>query len=188
MITVFFGAFLKENRPTAIWRIEDFISNPNAFKFPTKNILVKAAIQISNGEKPETFATSFNGYKNALALVAVSETNLIKGHVIHLDGYGNAITNIHKTLFDRFGEETPFVLYFKRKDYFIDEISNTYNEVAQGEKVAIFNENGFLEIAINRGANASTGGAELLFGLHKNDIIRIEFTPQGSRSTIESLF
>jgi len=184
----FFGAFLRENRPVAIWRIEDFISDPKAFKFPTKNVLVKSAIRLLKGEKPDSFATSFNGYKNALALVAVSETNLIKGHVVHIDIYGNIITNVHQTLFERFGKDTPFVLYFKRKDYFIDVISNTYNEVAQGEKVAIFNENGFLEIAINRGANASTGGAEKLFGLNKNDIIRIEFTPAGSRETLDSLF
>jgi S-adenosylmethionine hydrolase len=184
----FFGAFLKEERPNAIWRIEHFISDPKAFKFPTKNILIEAAIRLMKGESPASFATSFNGYKNALALVAVSETNLIKGHVVHVDSYGNAITNVHHTLFERFGENTPFILYFKRKDYFIDVISNTYNEVAQGEKVAIFNENGFLEIAINRGASGSTGGAEQLFGLHKNDIIRIEFTPKGSRETLESLF
>jgi len=184
----FFGAFLKQERPVAIWRIDDFIADPKAFKFPTKNILLKAAIRLLKGERPDSFAKSFNGYKNALALVAVSETNLIKGHVVHIDSYGNAITNVHQTLFERFGENTPFILYFKRKDYFIDVISNTFNEVAQGEKVAIFNENGFLEIAINRGASASTGGAEQLFGLHKNDIIRIEFTPQGSRETIESLF
>ena len=184
----FFGAFLKEERPVAIWRIEDFISDPDSFKFPTKNILVKAAIRILKGEKLESFATSFNGYKNALSLVAVSETNLIKGHVVHMDNYGNVMTNVHRSLFERFGKDTPFILYFKRKDYFIDVISNTYNEVAQGEKVAVFNESGFLEIAINRGANESTGGAEQLFGMHKNDIIRIEFTPAGSRETIESLF
>ena len=84
--------------------------------------MVKTAIRLLNGEKPESFATSFNGYKNALALVAVSETNLIKGHVVHMDIYGNAVTNVHQTLFERFGKDTPFVLYFKRKDYFIDII------------------------------------------------------------------
>ena len=113
---------------------------------------------------------------------------MIKGYVIHVDNYGNAITNINQELFERFGEDTPFVLYFKRKDYFIDVISGAYNEVPQGEKVAVFNENGLLEIAINRGANGSTGGAEQLFGLRINDMIRIEFTPAGSRETIESLF
>jgi len=184
----FFGAFLKEERPDSIWRIDDFIADTSAFKFPTKNILINAAIRLANGENLESFATFFNGYKNALSLTAVSETNLIKGHVIHIDSYGNAITNVHKSLFDRFGDNTPFTIYFKRKEYFIDQISNTYNEVAQGEKVAVFNENDYLEIAINRGASASSGGAEQLFGLRKTNVVRIEFTPQGSRSTIESLF
>ncbi|GAB5419188.1 MAG: SAM-dependent chlorinase/fluorinase [Crocinitomicaceae bacterium] len=184
----FYGAFLQENRPDAMWRIESFMKDPNSFKFPTKNILVKAAIELMQGAKPADLGVPANGYKSALALMAVSETNLIKGHVIHVDSYGNAITNVHHTLFERFGRDVPFILYFKRKDYFIDHISNTYNEVAQGEKVATFNENGFLEIAINRGANASSGGAEQLFGLHKNDVVRIEFTPKGSRETLESLF
>jgi len=54
--------------------------------------------------------------------------------------------------------------------------------------VAIFNNNGLLEIAINRGANMSSGGAEKLFGVRIGDVIRIEFTPRGSRTTIDSLF
>ena len=120
----FFGAFLKEERPVAIWRIEDFISDPDSFKFPTKNILVKAAIRILKGEKLESFATSFNGYKNALSLVAVSETNLIKGHVVHMDNYGNVMTNVHRSLFERFGKDTPFILYFKRKDQEIHQANH----------------------------------------------------------------
>jgi len=60
--------------------------------------------------------------------------------------------------------------------------------VPPGEKVAIFNQNGLLEIAINRGANTSNGGAEKLFGIKLGDVIRIEFTPRGSRTTLESLF
>ena len=184
----FYGAFLQENRPKALWRIESFMKDPNSFKFPTKNILAKAAIDLIKGASPSELGTPANGYKSALALMAVSEMNLIKGHVIHVDSYGNAITNVHHTLFERVGNGVPFILYFKRKTYYIDHISNTYNEVAQGEKVATFNENGFLEIAINRGAKASSGGAEQLFGLHKDDLIRIEFTPKGSRDTLDSLF
>jgi S-adenosylmethionine hydrolase len=184
----FFGAFLQENRPDSFWRINDVLSNPKLFSFPTKNVLMTAAICLLNGEKPESFGTASEEFKSALTPVAITETNLIKGYVIHTDSYGNAITNVDKKLFNQFGESTPFVVYFKKKDYFIDVISAAYNEVPQGEKVAIFNENDLLEIAINRGANGSTGGAEQLFGLRVNDMIRIEFTPPGSRVTIDSLF
>ena len=184
----FYGAFLGENRPDAFWRIEDILSNENLFKFPTKNVLLKAALRLLNGESPDAFAVPSNSYKSALTPTVITETNLIKGYVVHIDKYGNAITNINRSLFEQFGKDTPFIVYFKKKDYYIDVISNAYNEVPQGEKVAIFNANDMLEIAINRGANGSTGGAEQLFGLRVNDMIRVEFTPQGSRTTIESLF
>ncbi len=184
----FFGAFLGENRPELFWRIEDVLSDENLFKFPTKNVLLKAAIRILNGDDPAKFAVASKSYKSALIPMALTETNLIKGYVIHIDNYGNAITNIDRSLFYRFGEDTPFIIYFKKKDYYIDVISGAYNEVSQGEKVALFTENDLLEIAINRGANGSTGGAEQLFGLRVNDMIRVEFTPKGSRTTIDSLF
>jgi len=184
----FFGVFLKEEKPQSFWRIDDVLSNPKLFKFPTKNMLLSAATRILKGEKLKDIASPFEGFKNAFTPVAVSELNLIKGHVIHCDSYGNAITNIHKSLFERDGKDAPFIIRFKRKDYFIDVISMSYNEVPPGEKVAIFNENDLLEIAINRGASKTNGGAEQLFGLHKNDIVRIEFTPKGSKQTIDDLF
>lgn len=184
----FFGAFLQENQPESFWRIDDVLSNPNLFKFPTKNMLVAAGIELLNGKSIEEIASPMEGYKNALTLAAVSETNLIRGHIVHIDNYGNAITNVHRSLFERVGKNEPFTIRFKKQAYFIDVISNSYNEVMPGEKVAVFNENDFLEIAINRGANGSTGGAEQLFGLHLQDMIRIDFTPQGSRETLESLF
>ncbi len=184
----FFGAFLKENKPESFWRLDNVLSNPKLFKFPTKNMLLPVGIKLLQGEKVESFASPQEEYKNAFTPTAISEPNLIKGHVVHIDSYGNAITNINENLFARFGNDAPFVIHFKKKDYFIDIISNTYNEVPEGEKVAIFNENGLLEIAINRGANRSTGGAEQLFGLHVGDMIRVEFTPKGSRETLDSFF
>ena len=184
----FFGAFLQENAPDSFWRIDDVLSNPNLFKFPTKNMLIAAGVDLLNGKKIDDLASPIEGFKNALSLAAVSETNVIRGHVAHIDNYGNAITNVHRSLFTRVGKDAPFTILFKKRDYFIDVISNSYNEVMPGEKVAVFNENDYLEIAINRGANGSTGGAEQLFGLHLGDMIRIEFTPRGSRETIDSLF
>ncbi|MCH2231958.1 MAG: SAM-dependent chlorinase/fluorinase [Crocinitomicaceae bacterium] len=184
----FFGSFLKEEAPDSFWRIDDVLSNPNLFQFPTKNLLLTAGLLLLKGDKIENIASPFEGYKKAFTPMAIMETNLIKGYIIHIDNFGNAITNIHKSLFARFGKDIPFILYFKKEDYYIDVISSSYNEVPQGEKVAIFNENGYLEIAINRGANGSTGGAQQLFGLHTHDMVRIEFTPQGSRQTIDSFF
>lgn len=184
----FFGLLLKEEQPEGFWRLDDVLSNPNLFKFPTKSMLVPAACKIAAGKPITSFATEATDFRRAISINAVLEENLIKGNVIHIDHYGNVVTNVTRELFARFGENTPFTIFFRRKDYFIDEISNGYNEVVPGEKVAIFNSAGFLEIAVNRGAKSRNGGANSLFGLNINDIVRIEFAPRGSKSTIESLF
>ena len=184
----FFGVFLKENKPTTFWRIDDVVSNPSFFKSCTKNMLIATAVKLLKGAKVEEIASPHNSYRNALSVVAISEPNLIRGHVIYIDSFGNAITNITKDLFERNGINIPFTIRFKRKDFYIDTISPSYNVVPAGEKVAIFNENNLLEIAINRGASRTTGGASELFGLRKEDIIMVEFTPKGSKNTINELF
>ncbi len=184
----FFGAFLGERRPDKLWRIEDVLSNPKLFKFPTKSMLVPAALKILNGIDISSFCTEQEAFKRAFYMTPVVEKNLIIGNIVHLDSYGNAITNIDSVLFDRVGASHPYTIMFSRKEYFIDQISNTYNEVVPGERLALFNENDLLEIAINRGANQGNGGAEKLLGFKKGDQVRIEFTPRGSKKTLDELF
>jgi S-adenosylmethionine hydrolase len=183
----FFGLLLGDHLPTQFWRLEDVLSNPTDLKFPIKSILAPVAIRIANQEDISSFA-SISTYKKAYSLTAVIEENLIKGNVVHIDHFGNLITNVSKSLFERFGQDTPYTIYFRKKEYYIDEISTSYNDVVPGERVAIFNSNDMLEIAINRGSNQRNGGASSLFGVSLQDPIRIEFTPRGSKDTLDSLF
>jgi len=183
----FFALLLKENQPEGFWQIDDVLSNPAGFKFPSKNIFVPVAVKIVQGLDITTFASKQEDWKRAFTVNPVFEENLIKGSIVHIDHYGNAITNISRELFARF-EEAPFTILFRKRDYYIDTISGSYNEVQPGERVAIFNNNDVLEIAINKGARGVNGGADSLFGLHVGDVVRIEFTPRGSAKTIDSLF
>jgi S-adenosylmethionine hydrolase len=184
----FFSLICGADNPEKIWHIDDVLSNPNAFRFPAKNILIPTACKIANGVIISDFASEVESYKKMFSFNAVLETNLIKGQITHIDHFGNAITNVSKELFSRIGENIPFIIYFRKKEYYIDEISKSYNEVPEGEKVAIFNNNNLLEIAMNRGATARNNGANTMFGLNVGDVVRIEFTPRGSKETIDSLF
>lgn len=184
----FFGTLVGERRDLQFYRLDHILSNPKAFQFPTKNILCKAAIELISGKSLDEMASPEEGFKTALSPLPIIEDKLIKGHVIHIDSYGNAITNITRELFEREKGDSQFTIYFRSKSYYIDEISPSYNTVPPGERVAIFNENNLLEIAINRAAKNGTGGANKLFGLNRNDLIRIEFTSQGSHNTLNELF
>lgn len=185
----FFGAFLGEDRPQGLYRIDDILSNPNASStFPTKHLLIPIALKLAENTPIDSFASPVQSYKRAFLQTALYELNLIKGNIIQIDTYGNLITNITKDMFKGIGKGNPFILYYRNKEYHIDEISNSYNSVAPGERVAVFNSNNLLEIAINRGANSGLGGANKMFGMKIGDVVRVEFTPQGSRETLESLF
>lgn len=184
-----FFSLLTEGEPVEeIWVLEDVLSKPDMMKFSTKNILVPAACHIAAGLPLDEIATKTNHFKKAIRRNPVIEGNTLKGTVIHIDHYGNAITNIKKSDFLRMGTNVPFTIYFRHKEYYIDKISLGYNEVPNGEKVALFNDSGLLEIAINKGTPESGGGANALFGLRLNDVIRIEFTPRGSAENFNQLF
>jgi S-adenosylmethionine hydrolase len=182
-----FALLLKGEQPDGFWLIDNVLSHPAGFRFPTKNIFVPAAVKIAQGTAIDTFASATIEWKIAHSFNATIEEHLIKGQIIHIDHYGNAITNIGKDVFDRF-DGVPFTILFRRKDYYIDEISHAYNDVTPGERLALFNDNGLLEIAINKGATGGAGGADELFGLRIGDVVRIEFNPRGSAKTIDSLF
>lgn len=183
-----FSLILDNNAPEGIWTIEDVLSQPETMKFPTKNIFVPIACALANGKKPEDLGSPKEGIRRAVQITPVIEPNVLKGSVIHIDHYGNLITNIKKDDFNRVGKNVPFTIFFRQKEYYIDTISLGYNEVPSGEKVALFNDVGLLEIAINKGTPENGGGANSLFGMRLGDVLRIEFTPRGSHNTLDSLF
>ncbi len=85
--------------------------------------------------------------------------NWIEGQIIFIDNFENVIVNITREEFEEQRKGRSFRIVFKR-DEIIDKISETYADTMEGEKLALFNAGGYLEIAINKGNAAG------LFGLH----------------------
>lgn len=85
--------------------------------------------------------------------------NWIEGQIIFIDNFENVIVNITREEFEEQRRGRGFKIVFKR-DEIIDRISETYADVSEGEKLALFNSGNYLEIAINKGNAAG------LFGLH----------------------
>jgi S-adenosyl-L-methionine hydrolase (adenosine-forming) len=120
------------------------------------------------------FATAFNDLLNGKKIEEVGDTsvsirvknplrpmlgnNWIEGQIIFIDNFENVIVNISKEEFEEQRKGRSFKIVFKR-DEVIDKISETYADVSEGEKLALFNSAGYLEIAINKGNAAG------LFGL-----------------------
>lgn len=83
--------------------------------------------------------------------------NNIRGVVLHIDNFGNAITNINRADFDAARKERDFVIWLRRNNP-IERLHRRYNDVTHGEQLARFNSKGILEIAIHCGSAAELLG------------------------------
>lgn len=114
----------------------------------------------------------------------------IKGFVVYIDHFGNVVTNITRSLFLQVAKGRPYEIVLNSKSSprskaNIKNIWPKYSDIAvsdkfpiknyEGDKLAIFNEAGFLEIAIFRSNPASVGSAETLLGIGYRDVIIINF-------------
>lgn len=91
--------------------------------------------------------------------VPIADKDGIQGWVIHIDKFGNLITNISASLIGDVVNDKSTKLYVGNT--ILDEITHTFGSVAEGEPVAYIGSAGMLEVAINKG-----NAAEML-GVHK---------------------
>jgi len=147
------------------------------------DVFVKVACHIAKGGLLNVIGKEIQSIKDITELQATVLDNQIKGNVIYIDHYGNVVTNISKNLFLETGKGRPYEIKFKTKT--IKTILPNYSDIVvsdkysikdyEGEKLAIFNEAGFLEIAIFRSNPETVGTANTLLGLNYRDTILIEF-------------
>ena len=165
----FFSLLLNEIKAEKIVRL-NISQNTDCMTFAIKNIFVPAACHIARGGTMEIIGYEIPNFEiKKTELKAVIGKDIIKGAIIYVDRYGNAITNINKDIFEKTKRDRKFAILFGREDESIKKIYDKYKEVPISEKLAIFGENKLLQIAINQGE------ANKLLGLRLHETIRIEF-------------
>ncbi|TDE44308.1 hypothetical protein E0I26_08000 [Flavobacterium rhamnosiphilum] len=150
------------------------------------DVFVKVACHLAKGGLMNVIGKEINTIKQVTNLQATisDDGNSLKGHVIYIDHFGNVITNVSKKYFIEVAKGRPYEIVLKTKN--IKTILPNYSAIAssekypiksyEGEKLAIFNEAGFLEIAIFRSNPSKVGSANSLLGLNYRDVINIVFS------------
>jgi hypothetical protein len=110
------------------------------------------------GASPESLGDPEIKYIEKNELRPLLGDNYIEGQIIFIDKFENVVVNITRDEFEAQRKGRSFRIVFKRNEI-IDRISESYADVPQGEKLAIFNSANYLEVAINKGNAAG------LFGL-----------------------
>lgn len=135
---------------------------------PLLSTYAEAVRRLLSGAAIETLGPLVEGATQRLTLRPVTFKDRIRGTIMHIDRYENAITNIPYELFERIGNGRSFALFFRRNAP-IETLSQQYHDQPIGEPLCLFNASGYLELAINMGKAAS------LLGLKVEDTVQIDF-------------
>ncbi len=149
------------------------------------NHLVKGGSLSVVGKEIESLKTI-----STIKAVVSSDLNSIKGYIVYIDHFGNCVTNISKKQFEEVGKKRQFEIFYEKNRVKIDKktikkihksysdfvVNDTFNlKNYEGEKLALFNESGFLEICIYKSNPNTVGSAKSLLGLNYYDEITIQF-------------
>jgi S-adenosylmethionine hydrolase len=122
------------------------------------SVIGHAINELVNGKAVQEIGEPDVSYLEKNHLRPLFGEDWMEGQIIFIDHFENVTVNITRNEFEEQRKGRSFRIVFKR-DEVIDKISETYADVHEGEKLALFNSGGYLEIAINKGNAAG------LFGL-----------------------
>jgi S-adenosylmethionine hydrolase len=94
--------------------------------------------------------------KKSINMQPVARSGYIKGHIIMIDQFQNAITNISNDLILQIFGENRFLISINSYD--INIVSKHYSDAKLGDLLAFINNDGLLEIGINNGKAAQLLG------------------------------
>ncbi len=153
------------------------------------DVFVTVACHIATGGALNVIGREISEIKSLTELQPAVTPNSINGFIIYVDSVGNLVTNISKTLFLEVAQGRPYEIDVNElrvtNSKKIKSIWPKYSDIGtdgtfplksyEGQKLAIFNEAGLLEIAVFRSNPKRVGSASTLLGLKYRDAITINF-------------
>ena len=125
-----------------------FLPKPSS-TFHGRDLFAPAAAHLLSGTKPLEMGAPIHDPEHLeMPSVQRTETSL-HGRIVHIDHFGNLITNIHASEMSHFGDKRDLVIQVG--DLSIKGVQRTYSEVPEGHLLALVGSSDFLEIAVNSG-------------------------------------
>ncbi len=156
------------------------------------DVLTTVACHIAKGGQMSVIGKEIHEIKQITELkpVVSKDKNSILGYVIYIDHLGNVVSNISKKLFMDVAKGRAYEIPLlqkrnQKKTSAIKTIFAKYSDIGnskkmdikdfEGDKLAIFNEAGFLEIGIFKSNPQNVGSASSLLGIGYRDAIMVNF-------------
>ena len=147
----------------------EFFLNELSQTFHGRDIFAPVSAWLTKGINPMCMGPSIRDYlKLSLPMARISEDNKrIYGQVIHIDVFGNLLTNITRDLFQNRLTQQGFKV--KVNDICIERFCKAYDDLDAGGMGAIIGSQGYLELFANQDSLAKRGG------IHKGNPVELIF-------------
>lgn len=126
--------------------------------FHGRDIFAPVAAHLSKGVPMEELGDPINDLVTYHWAVPIGDKDGLQGWVVHIDRFGNLITNISEELVEDLVGRRKVKIYVGNT--VIDHMVNTFGDVEEGDPVAFIGSSGMLEIGINKGNAAKLLGVD----------------------------
>ena len=153
------------------WEITNFELLPSKVSevFDGRDVFGPTGALLSKSVSPDVIGTKIDEIIRLPHYQPEIEGDVIHGNVIHIDGFGNTVTNITYETLKKFGVDGKalFKLTVDDKEYTVPYVSR-FSAVEKGELLVLVAGGGYLEISVNQ------GNAGKRLGLSEGTKIRLQ--------------
>lgn len=135
-----------------IYRIEtpEFMLPEISNTFHGRDVFAPAAAHLANGVSSSEFGPETHKIATPKFAEIIKRKKTLTGEVIHIDGFGNIITNFREEMLESMGIKKTVNLKLKNTKLKL-KLCKAYAEVNARQPLAIIGSHNFLEISINQG-------------------------------------
>ena len=158
-----------ESRPARLVSVTNtaYFRHPVSMTFHGRDVFAPVAAHLTLGvDLGEMGKAVDDPVELELPKARVGE-DFIEGKIIHVDRFGNLVTNIPRSEVRKLAAGEPGSLRVEVGDAEIRGLSRTYAEAAVGELLALFGSTDMLEISANCGSAAD------LLGIGRRTVVRV---------------
>jgi S-adenosylmethionine hydrolase len=136
--------------------------------FHGRDIFAPVAGHLSLGIKPNAFGNEIDSWSEFFFQKPEVKGERLEGEILHIDTFGNLISNISEQKFFHFVKGHPFVIRAGKR--VTQGLKKGYWEGRRGEFMALFGSGGFLEISVRE------GNAQKTLGIKRGDPVTVTLT------------
>lgn len=134
--------------------------------FHGRDVFAPVSAFLARGVAPEEFGPAITDPHRLSLPVPRIWGDQIRGEVVHIDSFGNIVSNVSRADFERLVGGKQFRILINGK--VIDRIVRAYSDQERGKTLALFGSSDLLEIAV------AEGRAERRIGAGKGDTVLVQ--------------